>query len=225
MKKLNHWIGFVILMFLVLGTQSCRDQKTYAEMKEEEEDAIKSFMDQRGYKVISEDEFLRNDSVTRENEYVELGESGVFMNIMQQGVDEGSHLLENGNHVISCRFVEIAVQNRSDLSMVAGDTLLLNMHPMSYTNNDLTISPDNITVTKKDKSFSGAYNSSSIMYRKYGTTAVPGGWLIPLRYLKLCRTGDSNKVARVRIIVPHAQGPGDASTYVYPLFYEITYNL
>ena len=63
------------------------------------------------------------------------------------------------------------------------------------------------------------------MYSIYGTTSVPSGWLIPLTYVKPSRTTSSEKVARVRLIVPHGQGTSQASQYVYPCYYEITYNL
>ena len=59
----------------------------------------------------------------------------------------------------------------------------------------------------------------------YQTSAVPSGWLLPLRFLKVARTVDSEKIARVRLIVPHSEGTGTAMSAVYPCYYEITYSL
>ena len=63
------------------------------------------------------------------------------------------------------------------------------------------------------------------MYNVYGTQSVPSGWLIPFRYLTPGRTTDSEKIARVKLIVPHSQGTSSATQSVYPCFYELTYNM
>jgi hypothetical protein len=63
------------------------------------------------------------------------------------------------------------------------------------------------------------------MYDTYEQTSVPTGWLLPLQYLKPSRTNSSEDVARVRLLVPHSAGTVTASRYVYPCYYEITYNL
>ena len=50
----------------------------------------------------------------------------------------GEEVLENGTYDMVARFVEIALQTRSDLGMTAGDTLLANFHVSnpSYTINE-----------------------------------------------------------------------------------------
>lgn len=47
------------------------------------------------------------------------------MNIVQRGVGEK---LGDGSYEIHSRFMEIALQDRSDVGFAAGDTLLANMH-------------------------------------------------------------------------------------------------
>ena len=59
---------FLLLFFILLAVgfsfQACDDTKTYAEMLEEEDDAIADFINKEGIKVISQTEFFDNDSVT-----------------------------------------------------------------------------------------------------------------------------------------------------------------
>ena len=53
---------------------------------------------------------------------------------------------------------------------------------------------------------------------------VPNGWIIPLQYVKVGRqTSADSGIAKVRLIVPHSQGQSDATSNVYPCFYELTY--
>ena len=75
MKKLFYLS--VLVYVLSFGLQSCNNGKTYAEQKEEEADAINKFILENDIKVISEKEFIENDTVTKENEYVLFDKSGV----------------------------------------------------------------------------------------------------------------------------------------------------
>jgi hypothetical protein len=62
------------------------------------------------------------------------------------------------------------------------------------------------------------------MANTYGSTQVPTGWLVPLTYINLGRPENENeKIARVKIIVPHNQGQAYATSNVYACFYDITY--
>ena len=55
-------------------------------------------------------------------------------------------------------------------------------------------------------------------------TSVPAGWLVPFTYIKLGRPAAADEeIAKVRLIVPAAQGQPYASQYVYPCLYDITY--
>ena len=85
MKKLS--ILFLLVFGLGLMFQACDNDKTYAEMKEEEREAIKRFIELEGIKVISEDEFEAQDSTTNvsNNEFVLFSESGVYMQVVEKG--------------------------------------------------------------------------------------------------------------------------------------------
>ena len=219
MKKLYYFI--VLICAISAGLQSCNDGKTYAEMKEEEADAINKYILDNDIKVISEKEFFEKDTMTAENEYVLFEESGVYMNIMCKGEGE---ILEEGTYDILSRFVEVCIKDVSDLGLSAGDTLLFNMHNNSYPSQ--LRYPEELKVTiGSSGSYSATFQGYSSMYQQYQTTAVPSGWLVPLAFIKPVRTTQSDKLARVKIIVPHSEGTSYASEYVYPCLYEITYNL
>lgn len=219
MKKLYYFI--VLICAISAGLQSCNDGKTYAEMKEEEADAINKYILDNDIMVISEKEFFEKDTMTAENEYVLFEESGVYMNIMCKGEGE---ILEEGTYDILSRFVEVCIKDVSDLGLSAGDTLLFNMHNNSYPSQ--LRYPEELKVTiGSSGSYSATFQGYSSMYQQYQTTAVPSGWLVPLAFIKPVRTTQSDKLARVKIIVPHSEGTSSASRYVYPCLYEITYNL
>ena len=94
---------------MVLGIglvfQSCDNSKTYAEMKDDEREAIKRFIELNDIKVIDEEQFESQDSTTNlaTNEYVLFEESGVYMQVVERGKGE---LLEDGRHEILVRYVE-----------------------------------------------------------------------------------------------------------------------
>lgn len=78
---------FFMLALAALGMQSCNNDKTYAEKKEEEADAINKYLLENDIKVIDENTFFSQDTMTlADNEYVLFKESGVYMNVMQRGV-------------------------------------------------------------------------------------------------------------------------------------------
>ena len=218
MKKLFYLS--VLLYALSFGLQSCNDGKTYAEMKEEEADAINKFILENNIKVISEKEFIENDTVTKENEFVLFDKSGVYMNIQYRGDGE---ILKEGRYNISSRFLEICIKDVEELGFSAGDTLAHNIYSPYSENFLLTIGS------------SGSYSASftdmaqSSMYSFYETADFQSGWLVPFAYLKMksyISATPSDKIARVRLIVPHSEGTASFATrYVYPCYYEITYDL
>ena len=83
MKKLT--LFFFALLAVCLAFQACDNSKTYAEMLEEEKDAIKAFIKDSSIVVISQSEFYAQDSTTdvSRNEYVQLA-SGVYMQIVDK---------------------------------------------------------------------------------------------------------------------------------------------
>ena len=89
MKKLT--LFFLSLLACGLAFQACDNTKTYAEMLEDEKDAIKAFIRDSSITVISQTEFYRNDSTTdvNKNEYVQLA-SGVYMQIINYRVTSSS---------------------------------------------------------------------------------------------------------------------------------------
>ena len=97
MKKFGIFLVFVLG---IIGFQSCEDSKTYAELKEEEREAIQRFIEVEGIKVIDEDTYTEQDSVTNlaNNEFVFFDESGVYMQIIERGkgekLQEGRHATE-----------------------------------------------------------------------------------------------------------------------------------
>ena len=217
MKKLFYLSALIYV--LTLGLQSCNNGKTYAEMKEEEADAINKFILENDIKVISEKEFIENDTITAENEFVLFDKSGVYMNIQYRGDGE---ILKEGRNNISSRFIEICIKDVSDMGITAGDTLTSNRYSPYSENFLLTVGS------------SGSYSASftdmaqSAMYEAYSTSAVPNGWLVPFAYLKMksyISAAPSDKIARVRLIVPHSEGTSYATQYAYPCYYEITYDL
>ena len=218
MKKLFYLS--VLLYALSFGLQSCNDGKTYAEMKEEEADAINKFILENDIKVISEKEFIENDTVTKENEFVLFDKSGVYMNIQYRGDGE---ILKEGRYNISSRFLEICIKDVEELGFSAGDTLAHNIYSPYSENFLLTIGS------------SGSYSASftdmaqSSMYSFYETADFPSGWLVTFSYLIMksyISAPPSDKIARVRLIVPHSEGTASFATrYVYPCYYEITYDL
>ena len=86
-----------------------------------------------------------------------------------------------------------------------------------------TLSYDKFTVRNVSGSFTATF-VFGVMANTYGSTQVPTGWLVPLTYINLGRPENENeKIARVKIIVPHNQGQAYATSNVYACFYDITY--
>lgn len=204
MKKLIKWV--LPLLVLGIGFQACDDSETYADLKKKERKNIQAFIKERGIKVITESEFYAQDSTTNvsKNEYVLFNDNGVYMQIENKG-GSGEKLQEDEWKEILVRFWEIYVES--------GDT--------SSVSNKLERYPDVMSC----KNVSGTYYAtftSGTMYSNYGTS-VPEGWLVPLNFINLGR--DQSQLAKVKLIVPHAAGHSDASSSVYPMYYEISYQV
>ncbi len=209
MKKLS------ILLTMVFGLglffQSCNNGKTYAEMKEEEREAIKRFIELNDIKVIDEDQFAEQDSTTdvSANEYVLFEETGVYMQVVERGNGEP---LGEGRHEILVRYVEERIKQDGD-----SDTISLN------TLSNLYAHPDEFVLTKQDKSYSATFTTLGAMYNAHTSAYVPSGWLMALNYLKVGR--EISGRSKIKLILPHSQGTSTATAEVFPCFYEITYQL
>ena len=222
---------FILLPLLILAciATSCKDGETYAEQKDKEYKAIKSFLerdivvrDEDGVVVcnvgkiepISEEQFINQDYTTdlERNEYVLFGNTGVYMQIVRKGTGEK---LERGKTArVICRFIEFnilgdSIQLRNDVNY---------WHP----------SPDIMKITNNYGSFVANFdteiNGGGAMYNRYGSTSVPNGWLVPFPYICIGRQDSEEEgIAKVRLIVPHTEGTTSATSNVYPCFYELTF--
>lgn len=194
MKKLV--LLFLSLLAFSFAFQACDDSKTYAEMLEEEDDAIAAFIRDNDIQVISQTEFFNNDSTTdvSKNEYVQLS-SGVYMQIVDKGSDNLADTVKNKDEIL-VRFMEYSILDK--------DTSLSNLNAVE------TVDAFRYTVTSS--SIAGIFMKGGFMYSYYGSS-VPAGWLVPLPYVR--------DMAHVKLIVPSKMGHSTAMQYVYPYFYDI----
>ena len=196
---------------LGLAFQSCNNGKTYAEMKEDEREAIQRFIEKNEIKVIDEDQFAEQDSMTNvaANEYVLFEESGVYMQVVERGNGE---LLEDGRHELLVRYVEERIVEDGMADTLSLNTIA-NMYPY----------PDEFILTKDKNSMSASFSTSGAMSEAHSSAYVPSGWLLPLNYLKVGR--EISGRSKIKLILPHSQGTATASSQVFPCYYEITYQL
>ena len=208
MKKFSIFLMFVLG---IIGFQSCDDSKTYAELKEEEREAIKRFIEANEIKVIDEDTFAEQDSLTNvaDNEYVLFEESGVYMQVIERG---GGKLLKDGRHGILARYLEEMINEDG-----TADTLAFNTDPDWYPH------PDLFYVTKKDRQYAASFDNMASMVEVHSSNSVPSGWILPFNCLKVGR--EISARSRIRLIFPHSQGTQSASSSVTPCYYEISYQL
>lgn len=201
-------LGIIGLGFFI---QSCDNSKTYAELKEDEREAIRRFIELKNIKVIDEDQFRAQDSTTNvaNNEYVLFEESGVYMQVLDRGNGE---VLSDGRYEILTRYWEEVIAEDG-----TSDTLSSNMNPNSFPY------PDEFILTKTSNSLSASFAGYGAMYQAHGSAYVPSGWLLPLNYLKVGR--ETSGRSMVKLIVPHSEGTSTASGQVVPCHYEITYQM
>lgn len=201
-------LGIIGLGFFI---QSCDNSKTYAELKEDEREAIRRFIELKNIKVIDEDQFRAQDSTTNvaNNEYVLFEESGVYMQVLDRGNGE---VLSDGRYEILTRYWEEVIAEDG-----TSDTLSSNMNPNSFPY------PDEFILTKTSNSLSASFAGYGAMYQAHGSAYVPSGWLLPLNYLKVGRENSGR--SKVKLIVPHSEGTSTASGQVVPCHYEITYQM
>ena len=104
MKKLV----FLFLSLLTAGSlfQACDNSKTYAEMLEDEKNAVNKFIKDSAINVISLEEFER-DTITdlSRNEYVAFS-NGVYMQIVDRGRAENKTDTFANNNEICVRYIE-----------------------------------------------------------------------------------------------------------------------
>lgn len=200
-KLKNIFFYILLLMFVV----ACDDTVTYSEMKEKEIASIKDFIKEKGIRTITFQEFIANDSVTdvKRNEYVEI--DGVYMQIVHnpKDADDARRIDDGETRNMLVRYVEYNIQDADTLS-----------------SNKYYSAPDEMRVTNTSGTYSAAF-TSGVMMGIYSNSYVPTGWLVPFSYLWFTR--HQSQLAKVNLIVPHTKGTSNATTYVYPCFYEITF--
>ena len=204
---------------LMLTVQSCDDGETYAEMKENEKDAIKRFIKDNELvgpiNVISEAQFYEQDTMTdvSKNEFVLFHEDGIYMQIVRKG--EGKTMVEMAKEQkdstvakeLICRFLEYDIQNADT---TYSDFLTESIYEKMMCRYE-----------HRGRSYKASF-TYGYMKQYYGDV-VPEGWLKPLEYIRLSK--NDSKTAKVRIIVPHSSGTSSASQYVLPFYYEISYQI
>lgn len=223
MKKLV----FLFLSLLTAGSlfQACDNSKTYAEMLEDEKNAVEKFIRDSAIQVISVEEFERNDTVTNldRNEYVFFSSDGVYMQIVDRGhedinTDETSEdnrteaekneaaKFVDGN-VICTRYLEI--------DMFTREIMAFNVPLEEYMNaGDIYSIPLVFRYVKKETYSAGTFIDMDYAWASLNqTTAVPQGWLLSLPYLR-----DN---AHVRLIVPSKMGHQTSQRDVTPFYYDI----
>lgn len=204
---MNQKFIYFLLLVITAGTfAACDDFETYAEQKDKERAAISSFIAKNNIKVISEEQFLKQDTMTdvSKNEYVLFGTTGVYMQIIERG--EGEVLKSGETATVLSRFTELNILT---------DSIQLSNNMFSY-----GYLEDKYDVSNLSGTFYASFDrNQSLIFNRYGSASVPSGWLLPLTYVKLGRPYS----AHVKIIVPHDQGHSSASSSVYPCLYDITY--
>ena len=213
--KQTIW-AFVALCGMTM-LYSCDNGETYADMKEREKNAINRFIKDVDIKVISQDQFFAQDSTTNveENEFVLFNEDGIYMQIVERGA--GKTMIEMAKEqstdstiskTILCRFVEYDIEG--------GDTITTNRYSSSIVDKML------VKYIHRSRRYQASFIEGK-MVEKYKSSVVPQGWIKPLDYIRLTR--NSGRIAKIRIIVPHSSGTSNASGYVLPMYYEISYQL
>ena len=185
---------------------ACDDYETYGDKKKKERDAITAFLIDSAFQEITEEKFNAQGNTTdvSKKEFVYLTKSGVYMQIVRKGC--GTILEENRQVNLLCRFYEYSLLDKVYSASNITD-------PRNY---------DKMTITRTGSNYTASF-TTGVMYSTYGAS-VPAGWMVPLQYLLLGRQdSEESEIARVRLIVPHSQGHSTASSYVYPFFYDITY--
>ena len=195
----------LLALWSVVSFVGCNNYETYGDKKEKERKAIRQFIADSSFVVISESQFHAAGNVTdvAKKEFVYLDNNGVYMQIIDQGC--GTALQDGENSDLLVRFLEIGLL---DSTAVYNDA-----NPYDV---------DVMNVRRQGNTFTASFTSGT-WYSTYGES-VSSGLLTPLSYINVGRPRSADdRIAKVRLIVPHTQGHSVASSYVYPYYYEITF--
>lgn len=232
MKK----ILLVVFAFAALFSMvACDDTETYADQRNRERDSINAFLRNEQITVITEKQFnerfesgaVLTDTVPvskgGKNEYVLFESNGVYMQVLEQGC--GDYIQQGKSEEVLVRFDEYNINTRAK---ICDDALTCSNNYIGASFN-----PDNIRITNTSGTFTGVFTkpASSIFCRTYNYSSytgsysgtVPSGWLVPFTWVKIGRgNGEGEKIAHVRLLVPHTYGSTTASGSVYACLYDMT---
>ena len=177
-------------------------------MLEDEKNAVNKFIKDKGIRIISQDEFEKNDTVTNldRNEYVALSD-GVYMQIVDRGSAENKTDTFANNNEICVRYIEEDIMTR--------DTTCFNVFLEEWGDaNQLYTNPAVFRYVAEGSYVYGTFIQMDYYWANYyQTTAVPAGWLLALPFVR--------NYAHVRLIVPSKVGHSSAQQYVNPYYYDI----
>lgn len=223
-------ILFAMIAFAaVLSFAACNDSETYKDMRDRELDSISSFLRKENIKVISEDEFTRRwndnqrltDTAKNNNEWVLFNSNGIYMQVIDQGC--GDYIKKGETADVLVRFDEYNLSYAAEMSNKCL-TLSNNVPAYSYY-------VDKMSVTNTSGTFTGSFVNpkASLMALTYNSSytgissTVPSGWLIPFSWVKIGRPKtDDDRIAHVRLLVPHSYGTTSASGSVQACVYDMT---
>lgn len=220
----------MIAFAAVLSFAACNDSETYKDKRDRELDSISSFLRKENIKVISEDEFTRRwndnqrltDTAKNNNEWVLFNSNGIYMQVIDQGC--GDYIKKGETADVLVRFDEYNLSYAAEMSNKCL-TLSNNVPAYSY------YYVDKMSVTNTSGTFTGSFVNpkASLMALTYNSSytgissTVPSGWLIPFSWVKIGRPKtDDDRIAHVRLLVPHSYGTTSASGSVQACVYDMT---
>lgn len=225
MKK---FLFAMIAFAAVLSFAACNDSETYKDMRDRELDSISSFLRKENIKVISEDEFNRRwnnnqrltDTTKNNNEWVLFNSNGIYMQVIDLGC--GDYIKKGTSVDVLVRFDEYNLSYAAEMS----DKCLT----LSNKFRDYSYYEDKMSVTNTSGTFTGSFvdPSRSLMALTYNSSysglssTVPSGWLIPFTWIKIGRPKtEADRIAHVRLLVPHSYGTTSASGSVQACVYDM----
>ena len=200
----------LLSVFCLASIVACNDYETYGDKKKKERKAIQKFIADSAIVVIDEATFHNNGDVTdtQKNEFVYLDNTGVYMQIVSKGCGEAIRDGEQTDLLV--RFLEICL---NDSTAIYNDTAPYDV--------------DVLNITRSGGSYTGSF-TQGLMKATYGlngaTLGAAQGLMVAFPYIKVGRPRSADdKVAKVRLIVPHSQGHSVAANYVYAYYYELSF--
>ena len=232
MKKFLFAIMAIAALF---SFAACNDTETYKDLRDRELDSISSFLRHENVKVISEEEFksrwekkqkdnsvVLTDTSKNNNEYVLFNSNGIYMQVIDQGC--GDYIKKGTSVDVLVRFDEYNLSYAAEMS---DKCLTLSNKVPAY-----SYYVDKISVTNTSGTFTGSFvdPSASLMANTYNSSnygsvssTVPSGWLIPFTWIKIGRPKtDDERIAHIRLLVPHSYGTTSASGSVQACVYDMT---